>query len=80
MAIKIGETIGRETVGYGESRIKWYGGDEGTCHSGNGMALYVGGKKCAELLFDDVPQMLQVQLALGSRFRVIPAKRSRGGK
>ena len=65
--VKIGETIGGTTVGYGESRIKWYGGDDSWA-----MVLLSGGKKCGELLFNSLEQMVQIKRILDKNFRIVP--------
>lgn len=65
--VKIGETQGRTTMGYGESRIKWYGSDDSWY-----MALLSNGKKCGELHFISLDQMAQIQKILGKDFNVTP--------
>jgi len=65
--LKIGETIGKETQGYGESKIKWYGDEKDW-----GMVLLCDGKKCGWLLFDSLEQMSEIKKILGNNFRIVP--------
>ncbi len=65
--MKIGETIGKTTQGYGKSRIKWYGNEENW-----EMVLLCNDKNCGRLLFDSLEQMAEIKKILGENFRIVP--------
>ena len=65
--IKIGETLGGGTMGYGESKIKWYASDDSW-----EMCILSDGKKYGRVLFDSAEAMFKVKEALGNTFRITP--------
>jgi len=64
--IKFAESIGRSTVGYGESKIKWYVGD----HRGEAR-LYTDNKKRGCIIFNSEEQMLEIKGILSSTFAIV---------
>jgi len=63
----IAEINGGTTIGYGESKAKYYAADGGWS-----VVLLANGKKCGRLVFDTLDQMVAIQRELGKDFRVVP--------
>ena len=67
MELKISEVTGGTTLGYGESRIKYYAYPD----AGNfTLVLCSGGKVKARLILDSLEKLSHIKEMLGNNFRI----------
>lgn len=68
-AVKLFDIRGNDTIGFGESRIKFYSDDRDYY-----ATLYSGRRRIGRIHFNSIDKIIALSSLLGNEFRVTPSK------